>query len=204
MVNFISISLLIIFVLWLNYEIGKNNRLSNKGKDEFWRKESQANQTRKADISGLEYLSVPIERLPMDDNPDNTINSYRDTILSQSNKKILNLSSFSNTELKLKYGASNIHLLSEYDNNYTVLIATLNKWGERLYMNGYHMEALAVLEVAFDCKSDVHKTFELLAEIYNEQGLYNKIDLLIDSITSSPIRNKEAILLKLQSYKKIE
>jgi hypothetical protein len=196
-VNIVSISLLMIFVLWLNYEIGKNNRLSNKGKDEFWNKESQANKTRKVDISNLDYISIPYDRLPMEDNPDQTINSYRDTILSHSDKKILNLSGFSNTDLKLKYGASNINLLIEYDNNYTILVAILHKWGERLYMEGYQREAIAVLEAALDCETDVHKTFELLAKIYKEQGSHYKFNLLIDRLSSSSIRSKEALLSKL-------
>lgn len=201
MVNFICICLLIIFALWLNYEIGKSNKLTNKSRDEFWNKESLANTTRKADISGLDYISVPIEKLPMDNHPDPTINSYRDTILSHSNKKILNLNGFSNTDLKLKYGVSNLKLLSEYDNNYTVLIATLNKWGERLYINGCHNDALSVLEAALDCNSDAHKTFEMLAKIYSELGFYNKIDLLIDKINSTPIRDKEALLRKIQKHR---
>ncbi len=199
-INFISICLLIIFVLWLNYEIGKSNRLSSKSRDDFWKKEAQANQTRKADISDLDYITIPLDRLPMDDSPDLTINSYRDTILSHSHKKILNLDGFSNTDLKLKYGVSNIKLLSEYDNNYILLISTLNKWGERLYINGYHKEAIAVLEVALECNTDTHKTFQLLAEIYKSQGLYNKIDLLVERINSSSIRDKEALLLKIRMY----
>lgn len=190
-----------IFVIWLNYEIAKNNKLSNKGKDEFWKLESKSNQTRKADISNLDYISIPYDKLPMEDNPDQTINSYRDTILSHSDKKILNLSGFSNTELKLKYGVSNIKLLIEYDNNYTVLVAILHKWGERLYMKGHHREALVVLEVALDCKTDVHKTFELLAKIYRSQGSHDKLNLLINKISSAPIRDKEVLLSKIQEQK---
>lgn len=199
MVHFVSLSLLMVFVLWLNYEIGKNNRLSKKGMEEFWKKESQANLTRKADISNLDYISIPYDKLPMEDNPDPTINSYRETILSYSKKKILNLSGFSNTELKLKYGASNIKLLSEYDNNFTMVVSILHKWGERLYSLGYHKEALDVLEVALVCGTDVHKTFELLAEIYTLQGLSSKINLLIDRISSANIRDKDNLLLKIQN-----
>lgn len=198
MVQFVSISLLLIFVAWLNYQIGKNNRITDKNKDKFWEKESQANQTRKGDISTLEYITIPFDRLPLDDNPDQTINSYRDTILSLTNKKILNLSFFSNTELKLKYGVSNLKLLIEYDTNYTVLVSILHKWGERLYMKGYSKEALAVLETAIYCGTDVHKTIELLIEIYRSQSLYGKIDQLINKVSSSPIRDKDSFLLKLQ------
>lgn len=203
-VQIVSISLLMIFVLWLNYEIAKNNRLSNKGKDEFWKRESLANRTRKADITSLDYISIPYDKLPMEDNPDQTINSYRDIILSHSNKKILNLSGYSNTELKFKYGAPNINLLIEYDNNFVNLVAILHKWGERLYMKGYRKEALDVLEAALDCGTDVHKTFELLAKIYIEQGSHYKYNLLIESISSASIRDKEALLSKLQEQKDVK
>lgn len=198
MIQFISISILIIFVLWLNYEIRKNNRLSNKSTDEFLKKDSQANLIRKADISDLNYISIPFDKLPLEDNPDQTINSYRDTILSHSDKKILNLSGISNIELKNKYGLANLKLLSEYDNNYTVLVAILHKWGERLYQHGSPKEALAVLETALDCKTDVHKTYELLAELYIEQGTHNKIHLLLDNLSSTHTRDKEKLLQKLQ------
>ncbi len=202
MEQFIIIGFLIIFVAWLNYEIGKNNRLSKKKTEEFWEKESQANRTRKGDISGLDYISIPFDRLPINDNPDQTINSYRDTILSQSSKKILNLSGISNTELKLKYGAPNLTLLTEYDNNYAIMVAVLHKWGERLYINSYYKEAIAVLEVALDCRTDVYKTFELVAKIYSEKGLFDKINLLEDRISSSSIRNKETLLSKLEELKR--
>jgi hypothetical protein len=192
-----SLSFLIIFVLWLNYQIIKNNRLSKKGLEEFWKKESQANLTRKSDITKLDYINVPYDRLPMEDNPDPSINSLRNTILSQSEKKILNLSSFSNTELKLKYGTSNTKQLFECDNNFIVLVANLHKWGERLYLQGHTTDAITVLEVAVNCKSDVHKTYDLLVKIYIEQKTPDKINNLINSISNSDIRDKEKLLSKL-------
>ena len=201
--HFMSISILIIFVLWLNYEIRKNNKLSKKGMDKFWEKEARANTARKADISELNYITIPFNKLPLDDNPDQTINSYRDTILSHSEKKILNLSGFSNTELKLKYGISNISLLSEYDNNYTSLIAILHNWGERLYQQGSYQDAMSVFETALECSTDVPKTFELLAEIYARQGSSDKIILQSEKIASSTIRDKENLLLKLQALTKL-
>jgi hypothetical protein len=201
MANIIFLCLLIIFVVWLRYEIAKSNRLSKKSMDEYWKREAQANQTRKVDISNLDYISIPYDKLPLEDNPDQTINSYRDTILSYSDKKILNLSAFSNTELKLKYGVSNINLLTEYDNNYTNLVAILHKWGERLYMKDCIKEALAVLNAAIDCKTDVHKTYELLAKIYISQGSHDKYDKLIDRISSMSIRDKEALLSKIQKLR---
>jgi len=198
---FTTLGIVIIFVLWLNYEIRKSNRLSKKSSEKFWEKEAQANLTRKTDISNLDYIKIPYEKLPLSDTPDDTINSYRDTILSQSNKKILNLSGFSNTELKLKYGAANLTELSEYDNNFTVLVSILHKWGERLYSKGYQKEAVAVLEVAVECKTDVHKTYELLADIYVAQGTPDKIEHLIEALAHINVRDKEKLISKLQKIK---
>jgi len=197
----LPLSIVIIFVLWLNYEIRKNNRLSKKSSEDFWSKESRANMTPKADISNLDYIEIPFEKLPLEDNPDDTVNSYRDSILSQSGKKILNLSAFTNTELKLKYGAANITQLSEYDNNYTILVSVLQKWGERLYNLGYIKDALAVFEAAVECKTDVHKTYELLAKIYMEQNTPDKINNLINTISHYNIRDKEKLISKLQNLK---
>lgn len=198
---FATLGIVIIFVLWLNYEIRKTNKLSKKNSEEFWKREAQANMTRKADISNLDYIKIPFDKLPLSDTPDDTINSYRDTILSQSGKKILNLSGFSNTDLKLKYGTANINQLSEYDNNFTVLVSILQKWGERLYQQGYRTEAQAVLEAAVECKTDVHKTYELLADIYVEQGTPEKIDLLINSLTNINVRDKENLISNLKNRK---
>lgn len=199
---FVTFGILIIFVLWLNYEIRKTNRLSRKSTEEFWEKEAKANMTRKTDISDLEFIKIPYDKLPLDDTPDETINYYRDTILSQSNKKILNLSGFSNTELKLKYGTANLTLLSEYDSNFTVLVSILHKWGERLYKQGYCKEAMAVFEAAVECRTDVSKTYELLADIYLAQGTPAKIDLLLDALSHINIWNKEKLVSSLQ-HKKI-
>lgn len=199
---FMSLSLLLVFVVWLNYEIKKNNRLSNKSSEEFWKKESMANQKRPEDISGLDYIKVPYHKLPVQDVSDATSNSYRDIILSLTDKKILNLSSLTNTEIKLKYGVSNFKTLSEYDDNYTKLVSFLHKWGQRLYTQGYQKEALAVLEVATNCNTDVRNTYLLLGEIYAKQLSTSKIDLLMDNVRLSHLQNKEKLLLELEKHKK--
>lgn len=196
----IYLCLVLIFVLWLNYEINKTNRLENKNREKFWEKEARANKTRKTDISDLDYITIPVDKLPTDDHSDPAIKSYRDTIVSHSNKKILNLSGFSNTDLKLEYGAANLGLLSEYDNNFIIMVTNLNKWAERLYNIGYPDEAAAVLETAVECRSDTHKTYELLARIYSEQGMKDKIASLIEKIGSVPVRDKESLLKKISKY----
>ncbi len=198
---FVNLSILLIFVLWLQYEIRKNSRLSKKKSELFWEREKQANLTRRADLSDLEYITVPLEMLPMADHTDATINSYRDTILNLSSKKIVNLTGYTNTDLKLKYGAANISLLSEYDNNYTVLVSILQKWAERLYQNGNTPEAVSVLEFAVMCLTDVRKTYLLLANLYMEQHTPEKIDPLLDILPFTRLVRKDILAEELRKLK---
>lgn len=195
--------LILIFILWLHYEMKKNSKMSKNSLDLFWQKEQDANLTRRQDISALNYLSVSLESLPMEDVEDDTLNSYRDTICKYANRKMINLSGQTNTELKLKYGVANFNLLSEYDNNYTAFVSMLQKWAKRLYDRGYQKEAQAVLEFSiFTCLTDVTPAYLLLAEIYHKQGQPQKTDELIDIIHQTRIRDKNALLkeLKNQDY----
>jgi hypothetical protein len=194
---FVNFSILIIFVLWLFYEIKKSSRIDRIKTEKFWERERLANLSRKTDISELEYISIPVERLPMADTDDPTVNSYRDTIKKLADKKILNLSGLTNTDLKLKYGSANITRLSEYDNNYLILVSILHKWGERLYQNGLAEAALPVLEFAVMCLTDVKRTYQLLAEIYMENHTPENIDPLLDIIPFTSIAKKDELAEEL-------
>jgi hypothetical protein len=195
--------IIIIFIIWLQYEIRKSKRLSEKGNEDYWKLENQANLTRRSDISNLDYLTIPIDTLPMSDHEDASVNSYRDTIRKLSERKILNLTGITNTELKLKYGAANINLLSEYDNNYTTLVSTLQRWGERLNSSGFVSEAVTVLEYAVSCQSDVSKTYKLLATIYMEQGTPEKIDRLIQVLSDIKMLRKDTVIEDLNKMRSL-
>ncbi|NLK28320.1 MAG: hypothetical protein GX306_08270 [Clostridiales bacterium] len=195
------IILTLLFAIWLQYQIRKSNKINKQSMESFWHREIQSNQTRRVNISNLDYITVSLERLPMDDHEDPTINSYRDIIYDLSNKKILNLTGMTNTELKFKYGAANIKLLSEYDNNYTKLVSMLHKWGERLYAHGNLEEAILVLEYAISCFTDVSKTYKLLATIYKDQNTPDKINSLIDFIPLVKTLRKEDLINELKRIK---
>lgn len=195
--------ILIIFILWLHYEIRKSKRLSTKRLENFWQAENASNFVRRVDITNLNYLTIPLDRLPLMDREDPSINSYRDTIVNLSGKKILNLTGITNTELKLKYGASNITPLSEADNNYTLLVSFLHKWGERLYSFGYVSDAVTVLEFASSIYTDVSKTYKLLAKIYIEQNTPEKLVGLIEIIPNTKMLKKDVLIQELNTMKNI-
>jgi len=194
-------ALLLILMVWLQYEIRKNNKHSKKDNEEFWLHEKNSNLARRKDISQLNYITIDLNLLPMTDHLDASINSYRDTIRDLSDKKILNLTGLTNTELKYEYGVANINHLSEYDNNYTVLVRILQKWADCLYSQGYVADARSVLEFAVSCGTDVTKSYKLLADIYREQNTPDKIDHLIEIIQETKISAKDNLINEIMETK---
>lgn len=192
--------LILIFVIWLQYEIRKESKTSKKSLELFWEKEQDSNLTRKKDISDLNYLTVSLASLPMEDHEDETINSYRDLICKYSGRKMLNLCGLTNTELKYQYGAANIALLSEYDNNYTAFVSMLQKWAQRLMDKGYTAHAQTVLEFSiFSCLTDVTAAYRLLAQIYHSQNCPDKIAAIAEIVPRTRIRNREKLILELKA-----
>lgn len=193
-------AILFVFIIWLQYEIRKTSSGSKKVSDRFWEKENISNAARRKDISLLNYIAINKEVLPLEDSNDATIDSYRDLILDLTDKKIVNLSGYTNTELKNLYGIANINLLTEYDNNYITLISILQKWAERLYAADHIPEAISVLEYAVTCRTDVSKTYKLLAEIYKQQNTPEKLDSLLLIIESISIYGKDKLIQEINAF----
>lgn len=189
--------LLLLFILWLNYEIKRTSRAEKKSNEMFWQAEEASNTTRRKDISELDYVTLDLDRLPMNDNEDSTINSYRDTIKKMEGKKFVNLSDMTNTELKLKYGVANLNQLTEYDTNYTKLVSLLQKWAERYYSLEQVDSTVQILEYAVSIHSDVNKTYHLLSSIYKNKKTPEKIQQLIESIPKTKVQDKEKLIKDL-------
>lgn len=146
---------------------------------EFWERERAANNTRKQPLDDLPYIKLPMEIFPMDLLPDDLrVEDYRQTILSLNDLPIVNFTGFTNTDLKLRYGAPNITLLTSYDQSYTLLVRTLQQWAQALYDGGYPNEACQLLEFSVSTGTDVSATYRLLCKIYQEQGTPEKISAL--------------------------
>lgn len=170
----------IIFCIWLSYEIRKHRRLQEKATESFWEKEAKANNTRRKSLDNLDYISIPFDALPMDilkDDP--AVKEYHDALFTISEGSIVNFTGISNTDLKLQYGAPNIDLLSLYDQRYTTLARTLQNWAAALYDQAYVHEAQTILEFAVRTRTDVSATYRLLAKIYRDMNQSEKIESLI-------------------------
>lgn len=189
----------IIFFLWLAYEIKKHNLMSENGMKDFWTRERDANSTRRKPLNNLAYITIPLSDLPVYQETDHEkIRGYQETILSLADKKILNLTGLSNTDLKLAYGAPNITFLMACDQNFTTLAGTLANWGEALLEEGFTSEGKSVLEFGITCNTDVSKNYLLLGKLYVEEGNYAAIEELIRKAQDLQSLSRKHILNALQ------
>lgn len=197
----IVIGLVLFLFLWMHIEGSKTNRKNQIIKDSFWNKENQANVTRKVDISGLDYITIPIDCLPFTDTTEEVLISLQHSIKSLSQYPILNLTGFSNTDLKLKYGVANITFLSQCDSNYTLLVNGLYKWGSYLYDHEQIHDATTVFEFGIQCRTDVSKNYLILAKIYKDTNAPKKIDDLMLVAETLQSLTKDFILSSLKEIK---
>lgn len=178
--KFPIVASLILFVIFLGIRISVVGKIEKASQNDFLKRELEANSTRKKSIDALPYIAIPFELLPIHTLiEDLSIQECFTQLSSFREKKIINLSMYSNTDLKLKYGAANITLLSEYDQNYTDLICLLEHWGELLYEKKQLADAITVLEYATSIQTDIAKSYQLLGQLYLENGQPEKITSLI-------------------------
>ncbi len=159
--------------------IRKNKKDQAAIEQDFWAREREANSTRRKSLDDLDYIRLPMETFPMtllEDVPK--VEDYKQIILTLKDLPIVNFTGISNTELKLRYGAPNIDLLTQYDQNYTLLVRTLQQWAQLLYDAGYLTEAFQMLEFAVSTGTDISSTYRLLCRIYKEQHTPEKIGSL--------------------------
>lgn len=191
----------IIFIVWLTYELSKSRRRDEKTKTTFWEKEAKANSTRRKSLDDLNYITIPFASLPMDTLTQNEeIAECIQTLHSLAESPIVNFTGISNTDLKLQYGAPNIELLMRYDQNYTTLACTLQKWAERLYNAGYITEAKRILEFAISTDTDVSNSYRLLASIYHSEGNRDRICELMERARNLKSGSRNIIVRILQEY----
>ncbi len=191
----------IIFCIWLTLTIIRLQRKDARVNNSFWEREALANRTRKQPIDNLPYITIPYDSLPFslmaDD--DNIAECHR-IMNTLRDKKIVNFTGQTNTDLKLAYGAPNITVLTEYDQNYTTLVRTLQKWATLLFDAGHIAETVMLLEFAVSIRTDVSASYRLLASIYHDKQEMDKIEQLKETATEIKSVMQPVILRTLEAY----
>lgn len=170
--------------------------------EEFLEQESRANSVRKADISALPYVEIPLNELPLDALSTCGCSALAEELRALASVKILNLSMYTNTELKLMYGPANLTALSDCDDAYTSLIMLLNKIGASLLEADRPDDAEKFLSFAVSIGSDITTSYTMLATLYAKKHDINRIDRLIgnaDSLTSLSGKTIQSNLRSIRS-----
>lgn len=189
---------LLIIIFLIAYEKRKNSKLAEEESQKFWERESMANLTESKDISHLNYVDVPFSKLPFDPNASGEFLAVQKELERLKERKFVNLTGYTNTDLKLAYGRANLDLLSSYDQNFTLLTRTLHKWGVLLYEAERFSEAELVLQTSVLCGTDVSKTYITLAEIYAKTQRPKQIEALIEAAKTIHTVIRESTIKELK------
>lgn len=197
--KFYVLASLIVFIWIIMHNLRKSKRIQNEAERTFWERERLANETRRKPLDNLDYIKIPIDDLPMHTMEDDPKVADSLQIINElSLQPIVNLTGFTNTDLKLEYGTANITVLMEYDQSYTLLANTLQTWANELYQAGYTDETTKILEFAVSTRTDVTASYDLLADIYIQSGRKNDIQKLMETAETLNSLSKNVILRHLQ------
>jgi len=199
---FYMVGAVLIICAVIAYNKRKSDRAMRKASDNFWDKEREANLTRRKDISQLPYITIPYDALPLDELPDSEeYVAAVQKLQSLTDKQILDLSGQTNTDLKLAYGAANLPVLMDCDQNYLVLVRTLSRMANLLSEAGKDDAAESILSFAFDVGSTIRSDYELLAILYGKRRDYRKLDALIARAELLDSPTKVSLLASLNAIK---
>lgn len=188
------LAIFITFCIVLAYYIRKNDASQEKVEEEFWEKERLSNTIRKQDISKLDYITIPLEKIP------EKLNTPTEKIIFElAEKPMLNLTGISNTDLKLTYGTANLSILSEYDTNFMDFVAILPKYIDELQEANQQDTAQMLLEFAIQYNADSRKLYQQLASIYQNHNDSEKISQLYETAEKLPELTKKAVQKDLSS-----
>ncbi|MBR5127953.1 MAG: hypothetical protein IKU69_05945 [Roseburia sp.] len=193
------LGLFIAFFAVISFYRKRHDRLQQETDDNFWEREQQANFVRRKDISGLPYISIPFDSFSIGAFSDTQLSELETTLDSFREKKILNLTGQSNTDLKLLYGPANLTALTEYDQNFTDMLQSFTKYVNRLIELNHLEAAIPILEFCIETGSDISVHYTILADYYSKNGSTHKIDELREKASALNSLTKTSILQKLDA-----
>ena len=179
--NLAVLAIVLVFMIYLRIGIKWSDKTFKKTQEGYRQREEDANFTRRKSLDDLDYVTIPPavgELIKRFDNDELTA-------LLDENTKIVNLNGISNTDLKLKYGAPNINILSEYDKNFETLVKGLQDMVSEETGDMFNTdEKISILEFATDIHTDISASYEMLARIYKDTEREAKIHSLIKKAES--------------------
>ena len=198
----VFIIIFIIFIVWTQYEMKKSSKKNKEIEEAFLAREEEANHAPKQDISDLELLSFDENDIPMPPEGmftnEDDITTYIRQIKNLIKEPMIDLSEFSNTDLKLKYGVANFTTLSEYDENYSSYLLLLTNLARGYARRELYELSEKTYKYALSCGSIKLHDYTGLAEVYLATDRPQEISSMIEEIEGSEITRKEGIINELK------
>ena len=188
---------ILLFLVLLSIRLHNLNAKRQQEEAEFWEKERQASITPAKDISNLRYITIPIEKFPLNFSNDEEVIAIENELKELSTHKLLNLTRVTNTDLKLTYGVPNFETMSRIGDDYDRATVLLNKYAEALFEAGRIDDVITVLEFAVGTGTDISESYTLLAKCYKQKEMDTKLDLLKNQVEQSSLYFKNSILEKI-------
>ena len=191
------------FIFVLQFAIRRARNKNDNADKKFWAREAEANNVRRKSLDDVEYIAVDMEKLPTSVLPgDELVSDCIKDVKELSEQKIINLTGFTNTDLKLKYGVANLTYLSECDNRYTILIQTLQKWSGYLWEKGLTDPSVQIMEYEVSIGSDAPSLYRRLASYYNKRGEKERIEALLEKVEAMNLLTTKPLIADLKDYLK--
>ncbi len=197
MLTFPFLTIFLIFIVWLAIKIKQSKAKHTKDMDDFWMAEMQANATPAKDIKGLSYITIPIEKFPLDFSTDEETMDIESRLKELSTHPLLNLTGKTNTEIKAAYGVPNFETMCQIGEDYNEAILLLDKYAAKLEEAGRINDAMAVLEFAVGTKTDIKTSYTRLGKCYKSLDKEEKLAYLIKQVEESNLLLKSAIIKEL-------
>ena len=195
------LTVFLIFLIFLNVKKHAAEKKEKESRNLFWEREDLANSTPKKDISSLNYILIPLNELPTPTSEDSAdIHTLYQKLADMSSEQILNLTGYSNTDLKITYGYANLQALMKFDQNFTFLCKLLHQLGELYHQNESDTKAIQFLEFAVSCQSDISGTYLLLAQLYTSRNQQYRIPDLIGRAQNLKSLSREIIIRHLTEF----
>ncbi len=197
MLTFPFLTIFLIFIVWLAIKIKQSKAKHTKDMDDFWMAEMQANATPAKDIKGLSYITIPIEKFPLDFSTDEETMDIESRLKELSTHPLLNLTGKTNTEIKAAYGVPNFETMCQISEDYDEATLLLDKYAAKLEEAGRINDAMAVLEFAVGTKTDIKTSYTRLGKCYKSLDKEEKLAYLIKQVEESNLLLKNTIIKEL-------
>lgn len=199
--------LFLIFIFIFQHNLRKSERSINNSRRTFWEREEKSLFARKTAISPDDYIQANPESLPQfpleyfHEIGDEQLYKLQQRCLKLANEPMMNLSDMMNSDVRIKYGAANLGLIENYENNYNQYLRTLYKLAKGYYELNKISEAVQVLEEGIHMQTDISDHILLLGTLYQKLGEKNKFDILYNKTLEMKTLTKAKTIQGLDKIK---